>query len=191
MTHYGSGRALSACRRVAPAENIQNTPTSPLQTPSLSPNETILLPKLRIQFADFPLNLFTTWPQTSNLSNLLRFIVRRFHQTRVSPSPGRIFKEIHEKRELGQNEGPNYSMVKRKSLNDSIHFSPSWKNEPLLTHPQSLHFKKKRNLFSLLIYLSSSSGFQLMSPYSFIQINESSIESERNINLFPFRGLDH
>jgi len=39
-------------------------------------NEKILLANLRIQFADFPLKLYSVTPYTPNIDNLMRIIVR-------------------------------------------------------------------------------------------------------------------
>lgn len=56
--------------------------SSPLQS-FLSPNETILLANLGIQFADFPLKRFPVRPYSSKIDHLMRITVRNSRKVRA------------------------------------------------------------------------------------------------------------
>lgn len=72
---------------------------SPLQS-FLSPNETILLANLGIQFADFPLKRFPVRPYSSKIDHLMRITVRNSRKVRGGEPP------IHNPQDFHGTRGP-------------------------------------------------------------------------------------
>ena len=73
--HTASCPTVSACPETAhvclTAHYAHMAAATPLQPP-----EPILIPKLRIHFADFPYLRYSTWPEASHLGYLMRLLVR-------------------------------------------------------------------------------------------------------------------
>lgn len=140
-----------------PKENPKEQSTS-------FPNETIFLPKLHIQFADFPLNLFATWPCFSKASNLLRFIVRKYTKKVIAHDPPRIFKGDCRNRERIQKNRILFFRGQNKngSLDDQIHQSCRLRKNFFSPNNSSL---KRTEISSPFQHSRLLAAVSIMSPY--------------------------
>lgn len=87
--------------------NLNNRPLPPPKHPITIPRHTALepmfIPKVHIQFADFPIRLSTPWPEHFLLEYLRRFLVRLFVNSRVRAAlecKGRTFTAHHRRAPL-------------------------------------------------------------------------------------------
>lgn len=99
--------------------------SSPLQS-FLSPNETILLANLGIQFADFPLKRFPVRPYSSKIDHLMRITVRNSRKVRGG-SPKRT----------PHTQSTGFS---RNTRTSGMH-QPNWRR----TNPAFLHLQPSRD----------------------------------------------